>query len=245
MIVKNIALHSARVALAATFAGCFKPVPSPPTLGYGEPYRGTGQTIFVKDSRTDWDITEGTQRISAEQALEASGDETYERRRQQMKEYNAQLEREGKRNRRRGYLITGGGIATMIVGLITSYGLAPNMTSESRTAATATAPEMLETGNKGGAYLAVLFLGTALMYGGAGAAVYAQIFARKDPPYVPWKIPPTLNRPAYIRRAAEDYNAKLEKAAPAPTNDVRPPGELRPPPFRPRPAIPRPRGGRR
>lgn len=234
--------------LAVLLAGCFKPVPPPPVLGYGDPYRGNGQTIFVKDSRDDWDITEGAQKISAEQALEASGDVEYEQRRQQMKAYNAQLEREGKRNRRRGTIMTAAGIGAIVLGMIVSYAIAPNMTSDSRTAATATAPEMLETGNKGSGYTGMYFLGGAMLYGGGAAAVYALIFARKDPPYRAWRVPDALNRPAYIRRATEDYNAKLEKAAPrSAPSEARPPGELRPPPIKrtPNKSFPRPRGGRR
>ena len=54
-------------ALVALAPGCLLkigPPSPPPTRGYGEPYQGTGKPIYVKDSRTDWDVAEGGEKLS-------------------------------------------------------------------------------------------------------------------------------------------------------------------------------------
>jgi hypothetical protein len=226
------------VLASLVFAGCLKPMPPPPLRGYGDPYRGTGKTIFVKDSRGDWDITEGTVKITAEQALEASGDVEYERRRQLAKAHNAKLYREAKAHRRKGiYMIIGAALA-VVGGAVIGYGIAPNMHDDQVTPPTAMDPEMVKQTASGGG---LLVLGTALIYGGIGGIAYGYYGAWKKPPYVEWRVPDALNRPAYVRQHTEDYNEKLGgDEAPAIT-----PSSV-PLPRKPlKPQIPRPRGGRR
>jgi len=95
-------------------SACITSVPPPPTVGYGAPYHGTGEGIYVKDSRNDWDITEGHHKISSEQALEATGDTEYETRRQIAKSYNSELGREGLAHKDRGNLMIRGSIIATI-----------------------------------------------------------------------------------------------------------------------------------
>lgn len=217
-------MRSSPLLLATLVAtGCLGPMPKPPTAGYGDPYQGTGETIFVKDSRTDWDIHEGATLISAEHALEASGDPEYELRRQAMKAHNAMLYEEARAHRRRGYLMMGGGTALFVLGTVARYLVTADNSS-----------------------LLGAMVGNVLMYGGAGGVAYGYYGARKRPPYVPWRIPSALDRPAYIRRFTEEYNDKLAERAPQ-LKPARPEGPLRPPPGLPRPTkspMPRPRGGR-
>src|SRR4051794_34235488 len=105
--------------------GCFRPSPMPPTLGYGAPYQGTGEGIYVKDSRTDWDLTEGQHKITSEQGLEASGDPEYEARRQIAKDYNQRLYVEaGVHHVRAKHLMEASGVA-IVIGYIAGFVVAP------------------------------------------------------------------------------------------------------------------------
>lgn len=247
MVRRQRGLTGLAPALALALAACLPAIPPPPTAGYGAPYRGTGQTIFVKDSRTDWDIHEGDRLISAEQALEASGDQEYETRRQIAKAHNARLYQEAKQHRRLGRKMVIAGVAAFVGGLILSYVVAPRLTRFDVTQEpNADMPEQRH--ERPGAAAGVALLGTLGIWGGMAGAGYGTYGAIKRPPYRAWHIPEPLNRPAYIRRFTEEYNARLEDATAAGKPGE---GSLRmrddaPPP--PRPVVPRPRrsgGGRR
>src|ERR1041385_946262 len=105
-------------ALLIMAQACMRPMPHPPQGGYGDRYQGTGQPIYVKDSRTDWSISEGGKPITSEQALEASGDAEYEARRQMAKDYNVRLYREGMAHQTRGRMMMLAGVAIAIGGYI-------------------------------------------------------------------------------------------------------------------------------
>jgi len=111
--------------------GCLRQPPRPPQYGYGAPYKGTGESIFVKDSRTDWDITEGkSKKLTSAQALEASGDPEYERRRQLMKAHNENLYRVGKQHRSTAKKLIIGSIVLMGVSMVGGTLLAQSLKSE-------------------------------------------------------------------------------------------------------------------
>jgi hypothetical protein len=210
---------------------------SPPMAGYGDPYKGSGKPIYVKDSRDDWDITEGPGKISSEKALEASGDPEYEARRQLAKAHNDKLYGEGKRRRSRGKTYAHVGLGMLIAGIVVAA-LVPNLVaSETITPASNAMPEIRESGpsgaSKGAAYGGVAF--AAL---GAAILGYGYIGGRKQPPYHVWRTPPALDRPAYIREKTEALNEKLG----APPVEDQPggvddlplaPGQRKPPPARP------------
>jgi hypothetical protein len=160
----------------------------PPAQGYGDPYQGTGAPIFVKDSRTDWDISEGGQKISSEQALEATGDAAYEARRQQMKRYNAKLYSEGKWHRRWAVLWELVGLGAVGGGVYYAVTAPTSMGSMSN----------VNAAYEGyGAALA----GLLLYY-------YVRHAAAEEPPYVEWHTPPVYDRPTYVRGKTEPYNEK-------------------------------------
>ena len=225
-------------------AGCFPAVPLPPTAGYGVPYKGTGEGVYVKDSRGDWDITEGHHKITSEQALEAAGDAEYEARRQIAKAYNDQLYREGNAHHTKAvHLMEASGVA-IVVGYIALGLIAPHLQNEQLTPAGAGMPEM-RSYTSGLATDAFATVGGLLITGGIVGIPYAYWGGRKPPPYHVWRTPGPLNRPAYVRQQTEPYNEKI--GAPSiPDEDgeqkpkLRPPPGVRPPP--PRREMPRMRG---
>ncbi len=189
-------------------AGCISATRLPPTAGYGEPYRGTGQGIYVKDSRGEWAIFEGDQRISTEQALEASGDAEYEARRQIARDYNVKLYREAAQHRTIGYGWMGGGVVAAVVGVVLAEFVAPALQTETTTPATATMPETRST-TSGAATTAVANIGLVMVLGGIAGLIYGTYGVNKQPPYEEWKTPDVLNRPAYVRQHTEPYNEKI------------------------------------
>jgi hypothetical protein len=224
-------------ALLLIVQACMKPIPPPPTAGYGAPYQGTGQPIYVKDSRTDWTITEGGQHITSEQALEASGDQEYEARRQIMKDYNVQLYREGLAHQTRGRLMMIAGAAVSVFGYIGFRILARDAVETMTMPATDTTPEMRTTTPTGGA-AGYALLGSASIYVGIAILAYGVLGGSRPPPYQEWHTPPALDRPAYVRQQAESYNEKVGAPgvsdAPGFTETTTvAPGQRKPPPPRP------------
>ncbi|MCX5748244.1 MAG: hypothetical protein NT062_37810 [Proteobacteria bacterium] len=160
--------------IAVVGASCIGEPPRPPTFGYGDPYRGNGQALFVKDSRGDWDIQEGHQTITSEQALEATGDKEYEARRQIAREYNERLYREGAVHRRRGNVMIGSGLVAAGVGLLLQFVVVKSMRSETSTMPTATAPEMRDSAASGLA-TGVSGLGISLAVTGGIGVLYGYL----------------------------------------------------------------------
>jgi hypothetical protein len=215
---------------ALAVAGCLRPMDAPPTVGYGEPYRGDGQKIRVKDSRTDWDIHEGERLMTHEQALEASKDPEYEQRRQIMKQHDAALYAQAKRHRKLGFAMIAAAAATFVGGLVVSYGIGPHFDNHAITPATAEDPEMDHV-TASGASTGLALLGTVMIVGGLAGMGYGYYGAWHQPAYVAWKIPEALDRPAYIRRFTEEYNEALDdKKAAVPAEGLRPPPGVKPPP---------------
>lgn len=223
----------------------------PPTAGYGAPYRGTGETIFVKDSRTDWTISEGGRPITGEQALEAAGDAEYERRRQALKAHNETLYRVGKQHRRTAKLMILSSVGLIAAGVIGGTILSHAFATETVTPATATDPEMRINEASGTSKL-FSALGITMAVGGIVGVGYGFYGSLKRPPYIDWHIPVSMNRPAYIRQQVEPYNDKLTPANPIPAKRPVPgpslPGRqpqvttppVAPPPPPPRAPTPRP-----
>lgn len=227
-----------RTLALVSLAGCFSAVPSPPSKGYGAPYHGTGEGIYVKDSRTDWAISEGTKKIGSEQALEAAADPEYEARRQIAKAYNERLYREGKAHHRRAYHLIGASAAAIVVGYIVAAVVAPALQSETVMPAGADAPET-RSYRSGFAANGTATLGGTLLIAGIAGIPYAYWAGSRPPPYHEWRTPDPLNRPAYVRQQTEPYNEKigapsLPEAAPAQLQQQAAPDRH----------IPRPRGGR-
>jgi len=222
----------------ATLSGCFSAVPAPPTTGYGAPYHGTGEGIYVKDSRTDWAISEGGKKIGSEQALEAAGDEEYETRRQIAKSYNDGLYREGTSHHRRAYRLIGASAAAIVVGFIADVVLAPALQNETIMPASAAAPES-RAYRSGFAATGTATLGGLLIIGGLVGIPYAYYGGSRPPPYHEWHTPDALNRPAYVRQQTEPYNEKIG----APSLPDAAPAQLKVQ-STPDRHIPRPRGGR-
>ena len=224
--------------LVLVVQACMPPLPPPPTLGYGEPYKGTGQPINVKDSRNDWDITEGNRPMTSEQALEASGDPEYEARRQIAKHYNDQLYSEGKTHRRNGTIMMGASIGVAIIGFLAGAVLASSTLDTTTVPADNMMPEMRTT-VAGGTAKGFVFLGNASLIVGLIGLGYGWYGGSRPPPYHRWHTPEALNRPAYVRQHTEEYNDKL--GAPATGQPHGPvddglglaPGQRKPPPPRP------------
>jgi hypothetical protein len=196
------------MAALALAPACIHAVPAPPTAGYGDPYRGTGAPIYVKDSRGDWDITEGKQKISSEHALEATGDPEYEARRQIAKAYNAHLRDEGEAHRRRGHRMMKVGAAAAIAGLVLGLFVPRALQSETDMSAGPGMPE-LRSYRSGFASNAASAACLLLLVGGAGSLAYGYLGGRRPPPYHAWRTPGPLDRPAYVRQQTEPYNEKL------------------------------------
>lgn len=220
-------------------------VPPPPALGYGAPYRGTGEGIYVKDSRTDWDITEGHHKITSEQALEAAGDPEYEARRQIAKAYNDRLHQEGQAHHARGYHLIEAGALVLIAGAIATFVVAPKLQTHTDNPATATDPET-SFYRSGPATELVANAGLVAMIAGALGIPYGWYGGSRPPPYHEWHTPEPLNRPAYVRQQTEPYNAKI--GAPSmPDADTGTQPDVRglpaPPGVTPPRRMPHPRGG--
>jgi len=215
-----------------------RPIPPPPVKGYGDPYHGTGQPIYVKDSRTDWTINEGKETLSSEQALEASGDAEYEARRQMMKDYNVRLYREGLAHQTRGRIMMLAGVAIAVGGYIGFSMLAHSATETMTTPATDTQPESRTTSPSGSAS-GLALLGTFSIYLGLFTTLYGFYGGSRPPPYQEWKTPEALDRAAYVRQATEVYNEKIGApgVSDAPgfteTPGALAPGQRKPPPARP------------
>jgi hypothetical protein len=230
-------LGVAAILVISVFAtGCLPPIAMPPTRGYGAPYQGTGKAIFTKDSRTDWEIFEGEQKITSEQALEATGDQEYETRRQIAKAHNELLLREAKRNRKRAKMMMWGGVGAILFGIIATPILASALKSETLTPATAMEPEMRVT-EPSGASVLVSLLGSVIGTGGIAGIAYGFYGGTRKPPYYEWHTPRALDRPAYVRQQTEPYNEKLGASAPdesGPADDLGlAPGQRKPRPVRP------------
>jgi hypothetical protein len=168
-------------------------ISAPPTVGYGEPYRGTSELISVKDSRTDWTISEGKRRITSEQALELTGDQDYETRREELNRYNHELYAQAKHHHTWGY-----------VWMIASAGLAVGGVAY---------------GFEGTRSQDLAYAAYAAAVVGVIAYYYAHRAASVPPPYITWKTPTALDRPAYVRQQTEAYNAKHGGAAPTSSDD--------------------------
>lgn len=233
------------VATLPTLTGCFHELPPPPTKGYGEPYKGSGKPIYVKNGRNDWNITEGQRPITSEQALEATKDEEYETRRQDAKKYNEQIQAEGESHRTLGKIFLGTGSALAIAGFAVMIAVPSLLRDETMTPATATDPDTRLT-KPGGASNAALIGGLVVGLAGLGLAAYGYIGGAKDPPYHEWRTPKDLDRPAYVREKTEAYNETIG----APPVEEQPgsvesvplaPGQRKPPPERP--ADPKARNG--
>jgi len=197
-----------RTLALGLLAGCFSAVPAPPTTGYGAPYSGTGEGIYVKDSRTDWAISEGNRKIGSEQALEAAGDPEYEARRQIAKDYNARLYREGVTHHRHAYRLIGASTAAIVIGIVAAAVVAPALQHETIMPASADAPES-RAYRSGFAANGMASLGGLLVLAGVGGIPYAYWGGSREPPYHVWHTPDPLNRPAYVRQQTEPYNEKI------------------------------------
>ena len=217
--------------VVAACTGCIGTVSQPPTAGYGDPYRGTGEQISVKDSRTDWDITEGGHKITSEQALEATGDAEYEARRQIARDYNVRIYREGQAHRSRGNVMIGIGAGLTAIGLVLVGVVAKSLQQETITPPMGTMPEMRSYTASTGTTLSVDIGIVAVALGVVGMS-YGYLGGKRPPPYHYWETPGPLNRPAYVRQQTEPYNEKLGKTPP--TNMPNAPRTRMPPMRRPR-----------
>ncbi|CAN5690670.1 hypothetical protein BH11MYX1_BH11MYX1_32860 [soil metagenome] len=237
------------LTLTAIASGCFRPSPLPPTLGYGAPYKGTGEGIYAKDSRGDWDVTEGQHKITSEQALEATGDPEYEARRQIAKAYNARLYVLAEDHHVRAHhLMEASGVA-IAIGYITGFLIAPALQTKTDVPATLGMPEM-QTFKSGFTTDVVATIGVGLLIAGIAGIPYAYYAGSRPPPYHVWRTPDPLNRAAYVHQQTEPYNEKVGAPSipdeqtgkqPASSKLHLPPGVR---PGRPPPHIPHPRGAR-
>ncbi|MBX3226422.1 MAG: hypothetical protein KIT84_44630 [Labilithrix sp.] len=189
-------------------AACLPELPPPPTRGYGAPYAGTGKPIYVKDSRNDWQASEGGRPITSEQALEATKDEEYEIRRQAAKAYNEKIHVEGQSNRSLGKVLMYAGTGVAVAGFAVMFVLPSALRETTTTPRTATEPEVRVT-EAGGASTAALLGGLLVGLAGIGMIAYGYVGGSKDPPYHLWRTPSALDRPAYVREKTEAYNERI------------------------------------
>jgi hypothetical protein len=180
-VARTRAVATALAIVASVGVGCIPPPPPPPTAGYGPPYRGTGEGIYVEDRGSRWEVTEGQHPLTSEQALEASGDAEYEARRQVAKDYNVRLYREALAHRKLGTVMIAGGAAAAAAGIV--------LARQTETTASTIGDVVALTG------LVVMLYG---YYGG-----------KRPPPYHAWRTPEVLDRPAYVRQQTEPYNEKI------------------------------------
>lgn len=191
----------------------------PPLDGYGPRYQGTGEVIFVKDSRNDWDVSEGNKPITADQALQAANDVPYEERRRELKEYNALLKQEADRNQLIAWTLGSASAVSALVGVGIALVVSPLVTDKTQVQAPSETTAEIVKSTPNAASLASDGTAIALMLGGTAGFLYAIYGGSIEPPYVPWTIPDEMNRPAYVRRPVEAYNAKI---APSPEKGARP-----------------------
>ncbi|CAN5392481.1 hypothetical protein BH11MYX1_BH11MYX1_32130 [soil metagenome] len=197
------------LGLVATLGACITSVQRPPATGYGASYRGTGQGIYVLDSQaSSLEIVEGRERISSEQALEASGDAEYEARRQIARDYNARVYREALDHKDLGNTMIRGGVAGIAIGLVLALVVAPRLRTETITPAMAGMPEQ-RAYTSGAAVTVAANAGVALALVGLVGVGYGYVGGKDPPPYHAWRTPPSLDRPAYVRQQTEPYNQKL------------------------------------
>ena len=234
-------MHRSRAGIALVgvlglVAACIPPVPTEPTAGYGAPYKGTGAPIYVKDSRTDWTIAEGDHPITSEKALEATGDQEYEARRQIAKDYNVKLYREGLVHRSRGTIMIDSSIAVLVVGLAIAAFLPNRFEVTTVTPATATTPEMRST-KPGGSAKTAEYAGIGLASLGGLGVLYGYFGGKAPPPYHRWHTPGPLDHASYVRQQTEPYNEKIGAPSISGQSNVDDlplaPGQRRPPPVRP------------
>jgi hypothetical protein len=187
----NAVVRCVALGLAVTVgAACITSVQSPPAAGYGAPYRGRGQGIYVLDSQgSSFEIVEGRERISSEQALEAAGDAEYEARRQIALDHNTRLYREALAHAALGNTMIRGGLVGAAVGLALSLVVAPRLAT--------------------GAREVVSDVGVGIGIAGVVVAAYGYLGGKQPPPYHAWQTPPSLDRPAYVRQQTEPYNQRL------------------------------------
>lgn len=227
------------LALALALVGCLPAVRPVPTLGYGEPYKGDGKAVYVKDSRNDWAVEQSGKHITSEQALEIASDQEYLARREIAKEYNKKLFAEAESRHTKGTVMMGTG-AVAILGGVASAVFLPSLLRESNsTPASATEPETRE--KKAGALSSTALIGgIALVVIGAGVIYFGFKGGRAEPPYHVWKTPKALDRPAYVRQQTEAYNEKIGATVVAEQpgavdNLALAPGQRKTPPPRPEP----------
>lgn len=154
------------------------------------------------------EIVEGRERISSEQALEATRDAEYEARRQIARDYNTRLYREALAHKDLGNNMVRGGVAGTAIGLVLSLVVAPKLQTETITPAMTGAPEQ-RSYTSGVAVTLTANLGLVLAIVGAVGVGYGYFGGNNPPPYQEWQTPPSLNRPAYVRQQTEPYNQKV------------------------------------
>jgi len=197
-----------RCVALCLLSACITSVQSPPTTGYDAPYRGNGQGIYVLETQGSLEIVEGRERISSEQALEATSDAEYEARRQIARDYNTRLYREALAHKDLGNNMVRGGVAGTALGLVLSLVVAPKLQTETITPAMTGAPEQ-RSYTSGVAVTLTANLGLVLAIVGAVGVGYGYFGGNNPPPYHEWQTPPSLNRPAYVRQQTEPYNQKV------------------------------------
>ncbi len=224
----------ATLLVALSLNACIVPgVEAPPATGYAESYSGNGKPIYVKDGRSDWSIDQGGEKLSSEHALEATGDTEYLTRKRASKAFNDKLFAEGKSNTVKANVIVYSGAVMVLAGLAAHFFLANRLVDRPITPATDVDPES-RAAQGTTASESVRWGGLGLAALGVGAIVYGIVGSRGEPPYVAWKTPSALNRPAYVRQSAEAYNEKLgapgssSPAAAAPVSTAVAPGQRKP-----------------
>lgn len=224
----------ATLLVALSLNACIVPgVDAPPSSGYTENYKGNGKPIYVKDGRSAWSIDEGGERLSSERALEATGDAEYLARKREAKAFNDKLFAEGKGNTVKANVFVYSGALMVLGGLAAHFFLANRLVDRPITPATDVDPES-RAAQGTTASESVRWGGLGLAALGIGAIVYGIVGSRGEPPYVAWKTPHALDRPAYVRQSAEAYNEKLGVAGTSPTASAAPvstavaPGQRKP-----------------
>lgn len=219
---------------ALSLNACIVPgVDAPPTSAYSENYRGNGKPIYVKDGRSSWSIDQGGEKLSSEHALEATGDAEYLARKREAKAFNDKLFAEGKSNTVKGNVLVYSGALMILGGLAAHFFLANRLVDRPITPATDVDPES-RAAQGTTASESVRWGGLGLAALGIGAIVYGIVGSRGEPPYVAWKTPSALDRPAYVRQSTEAYNEKLGATGPSPTASAAPvstavaPGQRKP-----------------
>ncbi len=198
-----------RFVAISLLSACITSVQPPPMTGYGAPYRGTGQGIYVVEQQPGaFEIVEGRERISPEQALEATDDAEYEARRAIARDYNTRIYREALAHQDLGNTMIRGGLAGIVIGTVLSYVVAPRLQTETITPASNGMPEQ-RSYTSGAAVTLTANLGLALALVGIVGVGYGYFGGRVPPPYHAWQTPRSLDRPAYLRQQTEPYNQRI------------------------------------